>query len=59
MNTRLAFAGSMLIPNAAGSSRFDAVRQKLAGGLAVAGCVQVCPPSLLTLIPERLLVRPS
>ena len=59
MKTRFAFAGSMAMPKAAGSDRRCAVRQKLTGGVAVAGWVQVMPPSLLTLIPERLFARPS
>ena len=59
MKTRLAFAGSIAMPKAAGSVRRVPVRQKLAGGVAVAGCVQVAPPSVLTLIPERLFARPS
>ena len=65
MNTRFAFAGSIEMPKAAGSARLvsgdPAVckKQKFAGGVALAGCVQVFPPSLLTLMPERLLARPS
>jgi len=50
---------SMAMPNADGSFRRTAAVQKPAGGIAVAGRVQVTPASLLTLMPERLFTRPS
>jgi hypothetical protein len=59
MNTWFALAGSIAIPKAAGSVRRVSDWQKLTGGVAVAGCVHVVPPSVLTLMPDRLLMRPS
>ena len=53
----------MPIPKADGSELRAAEQvyvAELAGGIAVAGCVQVLPPSVETLIPARLLAaRPS
>ncbi|TMK23951.1 MAG: hypothetical protein E6G64_17990 [Actinobacteria bacterium] len=56
--------GWMPMPIADGSLMRGAAQLKPAGvfaavGVAVAGCVQVVPPSVLTLIPARLTTRPS
>jgi hypothetical protein len=59
MNAWLGVAGSIAMPNAAGSLRRVAVVQSPAGGVALAGCVQVFPPSVLTLMPDWLFTRPS
>jgi hypothetical protein len=59
MKTWFEFAESMAMPKAAGSLRRALDAQKLSGGVAVAGCVQVAPASVLTLIPDLLFVRPS
>ena len=57
--TLFALAGSKAMPNADGSSRRSAVRQKFSGGVADDGCVHVEPPLVLTLMPARLCTRPS
>jgi hypothetical protein len=49
----------MLIPNADGSSRRTALRQKPVGGVAVGGRDQESPPSRLMLMPATLATLPS
>ena len=52
-------SGRMLMPNAAGSLRRAAAQLYAAGGVALAGRVQVTPASPLTDMPARVLTRPS
>jgi hypothetical protein len=59
MNTWLGAAGSIAMPKAASSLLRVAVVQNPAGGVALAGCAQVFPPSVLTLMPDWLFTRPS
>src|SRR6185503_17772440 len=53
------FAASGRMPNAVGCDLRNASQLYAAPGVAVAGCVQVAPPSVLTLIPAMLATRPS
>src|SRR5436190_9154809 len=59
MNTLFGASGRIPMPKAAGSARRSVGHPYAVAGVAVAGCVQVVPPSLLTLMPATLCTLPS